>query len=1282
VAPAPMKCPKCSAPCAVEQPPRNAAGRCGQCGAPLGPNVEPEPPSVALVPLSVPDLSTPKTPPLSPTVLDAAPQGTQPLAAEVWHPGDVISGLYEIKQVHKSGGMGLVYRVYHRGWDMDLAVKSPRPEFVQNERAKVLFEREAETWVRLGLHPHIVTCYYVRRLDGIPRTFAEYINGGSLSDWIRDGRLYAGGAERSLERILDVAIQFARGLHYAHEQGLVHQDVKPANLLLSGRGIAKVTDFGLARVQAAVGEEPPGEVPRRLARQGLLVSVGGMTPAYCSPEQKRRLPVALQTDLWSWGVSLLEMFTGEVTWTDGQLALEALETFLELGPDDSRLPRMPAPVAALLRHVFRVPPEERPGSMLEVVEVLRTVYQQATGAAYPRRAPQPAEVQADSLNNRAVSLLDLGKPEEAEAIWQQALAVEPGHPEATYNRGLVLWRSGRCSEAELLQQVRGVCASHPGNWLPLYLLALVHLERNDCAAALQALRDIDDKDADRDEVQAAMQKVNSRFRSSLRPLRVLEDYANGHTSTVGTVCISRDGQYVLSGGRDGTLRLWELNTGRWLRNLEGHEGEVTSVCCDAAGRWVLSAGADQTLRLWDLSAGRCLRTFTGHQAKVTAACFHPASGQALSCGWDQTLKLWDLSTGGLLRTFEGAAGRVNAVCLSPDGRLALSGSGNIAAAEREGAVQLWQVSSGCCLRSFPGHRDRVTAVAVGPDGRQAISGSWDKTVRLWDLEAGRCVGVLEGHEDRVHTVCFGPEGRYAFSGSEDGTLRQWHVQRQRCVRVFDMHRLAVTSVAVSGDGCHAVTGNEDRTPRLWRLDPDLASPSIVCRVVDSARAQAATRTFQQALQRAQEALEEGDLVRAAGLVREARAQPGHGRRAEALRAWQELYLWLPRQTLNASWEGATLAGHRAGVTAAALSRDGCLAASGSRDRTVKLWDVNDGACLHTCKGHQETVCSVRFSRDGHYVLSASKDHTLRLWEVETGAFLQTFKGHKGAVRSACLTADNRFAVSAGWDRTLKLWETAGGRCLRTLHGHTAEVNSVCLSFDEQLLLSGGADRALRLWDMVTGRCLRTFDEQADILDSVCLTNDGRIALAGGGGSTFRAWAVGNGSCARTFKGHTARVSSVCLTADGRHALSASWDQTLRLWHVGSGRCLRVFEGHAGKVHAVCLSGDGRHALSAGEDRTLRLWVLDWELADRAPADWDEGAVPYLEAFLTLHTACAGEPPTIWPTNRTVARALTREGTPSWTKEDFQDLLYDLGCAGYGWLRPAGVRRELKGRANQ
>ena len=121
----------------------------------------------------------------------------------VWQVGDVILDRYEVQQVFTGGGMGLVYRVHHRDWAMDLAVKSPRPEFFQTQQHIENFEREAETWVNLGLHPHTVSCYYVRRLGGIPRIFTEFVDGGSLADWIRSRRLYEGGPDRAMGRMKD-----------------------------------------------------------------------------------------------------------------------------------------------------------------------------------------------------------------------------------------------------------------------------------------------------------------------------------------------------------------------------------------------------------------------------------------------------------------------------------------------------------------------------------------------------------------------------------------------------------------------------------------------------------------------------------------------------------------------------------------------------------------------------------------------------------------------------------------------------------------------------------------------------------------------------------------------------------------------------------------------------------------------------------------------------------------------------------------------------------------------
>ena len=303
-----------------------------------------------------------------------------------WNEGDVILDLYEVKGVLGEGGMGRVYRVHHRGWNVDLAVKCPKADYFQTDRQKDNFTAECETWINLGLHPHVVSCHYVRALGGIPRVFSECVEGGSLKQWINSGKLYEGGPEEALRRILDIAIQFAWGLHYAHEheEGLIHQDVKPANLLLTPDGVAKVSDFGLAKARAAAGE-----VVEAGRDQSILVSWGGMTPAYCSPEQANKENLSRKTDLWSWAVSVLEMFTGDVTWMTGAAAGEALVGYLEEGTGNERIPPMPDAVVHLLQACFRRDPESRPASMLQAALSLEAAYLAASQQPYAERCPHP-----------------------------------------------------------------------------------------------------------------------------------------------------------------------------------------------------------------------------------------------------------------------------------------------------------------------------------------------------------------------------------------------------------------------------------------------------------------------------------------------------------------------------------------------------------------------------------------------------------------------------------------------------------------------------------------------------------------------------------------------------------------------------------------------------------------------------------------------------------------------------------------------------------------------------
>jgi tetratricopeptide (TPR) repeat protein len=359
----------------------------------------------------------------------------------IWQVGDLIDYTSEVREVLGEGGMGTVYKVYFRPLDREMAVKCPRPEIFAQADGKERFIQEAETWMALGPYPHIVVGFFVRVVNGIPLVFAEYVPGGSLADWIGRRRLYAGGPEQALERILDIAIQFAWGLHFAHERGLVHQDVKPANVMMTTDGTAKVTDFGLAKARLLAGE-PALTVGS--GQQSILVSWRGMTPAFCSPEQAAGRPLGRKTDVWSWGLSVLEMFVGGVTWRIGVAARQVLASYKA---EDRALPVMPSEVIDVLKHCFQQEPTARPATMLEVATELAEIYAHCVGQPYPRVMPRPTELQASHLVNQGASLNDLGRREEALAAFEQALRLDPNNALAYSNRGKVLHELGRPKEA-------------------------------------------------------------------------------------------------------------------------------------------------------------------------------------------------------------------------------------------------------------------------------------------------------------------------------------------------------------------------------------------------------------------------------------------------------------------------------------------------------------------------------------------------------------------------------------------------------------------------------------------------------------------------------------------------------------------------------------------------------------------------------------------------------------------------------------------------------------------
>lgn len=1131
----------------------------------------------------------------------------------LWRVGEVIAELYEVREVIRSGGMGVVYRVWHRGWNAELAIKSPRPAMLKSPVQLRNFETEAETWVNLGMHPNVVSCAYVRRLDAVPRVFAEWVDGGSLAEAISGGGLYQGDPVAVSARLLDAAIQFAWGLGYAHAQRLVHQDVKPANVMLGQDGSVKVTDFGLARARAATAEASsprPGD--------SVLAGYAGMTPAYCSPEQAAaaagdpNVVLRPSTDVWSWAISVWEMYLGERACNYGQLADQIFESFLN-DPAAQGIVPMPAALIAILRDCLRARPGDRPTSMYRVADAIVALYPQEVGLPYPRLRPDATRQLADGLSNHALSMLDLGQPERAEQLWEQALTVDPHHLTANYNQSLHRWRRGVTGDDAVLARLRAIDSGLESaqRWRGRLLLARIHLERCDPASALDLLYDIDDEvhdDLDVRETIAAASEPEA-FSLGVVELRCFRD----HRATSGMpevrVDLSGDGRTVLSGDADGAVFVWDVNSGRRLHRLRGHSSRV-SVALGRDGRLALTGDVSGRLLLWEVSSGELLREL-GSAGRVEACCLSADGRTAVAGGAAGRLTWWDTATGELGGMLDavGAYRRaaIESLAISADGSIVLS---------FDGRYSLWHLPTGRRLREFEGIS---SPLALSPDGRFALTGHDSSTSRFGavayralDREVPSWVSEVDIR--LTQSAALAASAGIGVTGALDGLLRWFDLTTGRCLRTESVDTAMVPSVAISADGRVVVTGGGDRQVRVWR-SPTLGAyqaPFQLCRPRSHSELTAIGRRAAELTAAARSQLAAGRDGDATALLRQARELPGHERAEEVLDLWNQLSMPQQRSGLRGAWAKGVIELPRSSISRIVLSADGRRVLSAST-AGMSLWDFDDESCVRTFVS--EPVVTAALSPDGRLALSAGQDGAIQLWDIGTGRPLQRYGERMRDTESVCFSPDQRLVFAGGSDGVLRCWAIESGQLIATYPPHPGRLTSISISPDGRYLVSTGTGTWIRVWDLVSASLAGTFtgpdrssDWTSNAANDARISRDGRTLLSGNAYGVAHVWDVATGEILATADEHARNdgfahpIAAVRWFADSRFAVAGSWDAAVRVLDTRTGRWLITLTGHTGWVKTVSTSRDGRYAASAGSDGTVRRWELDWELEVPVPQE--------------------------------------------------------------------------------